>query len=172
MLVNIAFTHGLTEAGREWIVDRDCAGGGVLFDSGSHAIDLVRFLVGDIDQVGGFTSSAVTAQVEDQCVSCLRSGDVLATLSLSWKTPPWQGVVEVVGSSGRARVDYEGDRVQLRTRAPGGAWRSVRTSRASRFDVQMRHFLACIRGSENPLASARDGLEATRTILQIYGAMT
>src|SRR5262249_42589216 len=150
VIANIAFVHGLTREGREWITDPRQAGGGVLFDSGSHAVDLFRHLIGDVDQVHGMISAAETGAVEDAGVVCLRSGRVLGTIMLSWKTPPWQGVVELVGTLGRARVDYDGEQVSLRTRVDDGLWRKVRTSNESRFVAQMRHFLARIRGEETP----------------------
>ena len=172
VLVTLSFTHGLTEQGREWIVDRTLAGGGVLFDSGSHAVDLFRYLVGEVDDAAGLTVGAEAGGVEDVCIACLRSGGVLGTLVLSWKTPPWQGTIEVVGAAARARVEYDGDQVRLRTRATDAPWKSVRTSREDRFVAELRHFLACARGEEAPLTCARDGLEATRAILQIYGGQT
>jgi UDP-N-acetyl-2-amino-2-deoxyglucuronate dehydrogenase len=166
ILVNIGFVHGLTREGREWITDPLQSGGGVLFDSGSHAIDLFRYLVGNVNEVHGLTA---TWPIEDSSVVCLRSGTVLGTITLSWKTPPWQGMVEVIGSGGRARVDYADERVVLRTRlGDDRRWRSVRTSRMSRFVAQMNHFLDCLRGESLPLAGVRDGMEATRLVLQIY----
>ena len=36
-----------------WKQDRDICGGGVLFDLGSHAIDLIRYLCGDFSSVSG-----------------------------------------------------------------------------------------------------------------------
>jgi predicted dehydrogenase len=165
VLANISFAHGLTEHGREWIVDPEQSGGGVLFDSGSHAIDLFRYLIGDLDDVGGVTAGA---GIDDTCICVLRSGKTLGALTLSWKTPPWLGLVEVVGTEGRARVEYDGDRVRLKTRALDGDWRGVRTSREDRFVRQIRHFLTCLRGEEAPLANARDGLAATSAILRIY----
>ncbi len=166
-LIDLAFTHGLTEEGREWITDPRLAGGGVLFDSGSHAIDLFRYLVGDIDEACGLSVGS-RAGVEDRCIVTVRAGDVLGSVRLSWNSPPWYGLVEVVGSLGRLRVEYEGDLASLRCRLGESDWRSVRTSRESRFVSQMRHFLACLRGHEGPLATARDGLEATRAIVGIY----
>jgi predicted dehydrogenase len=169
VLVNISFIHGLIEQERQWITDPEQAGGGVLFDSGSHAIDLFRYLIGDIDELHGFTTALKEPpRVEDASIVCLRSGGVLGTVALSWKTPPWQGLVEVVGTHGRARVQYDEDRVSLRIRAGDASWRSLRTPLVSRFVAQMRHFLASVRGDEAPQASVRDGLEATRAILQVY----
>ena len=101
---------------------------------------------------------------------CLRSGNVLGTITLSWKTPPWEGLVEVIGTRGRGRVEYEGERVRLRVLSGDGPWRVVRTPHESRFVGQMRQFLACIRGEDTPRAGVRDGLEATRAVLSIYEA--
>jgi predicted dehydrogenase len=172
VLVNISFIHGLIEQGRQWITDLEQAGGGVLFDSGSHAIDLFRYLIGDIHDVRGLTAAleagAEPPSVEDASIVCLRSGGVLGTVSLAWKTPPWQGLVEVVGTLGRARVEYDEERVSLRIRVGDASWRSLRTPLESRFVAQMRHFLAGVQGDEAPQASVRDGLEATRAILQVY----
>jgi predicted dehydrogenase len=173
VLVNIAFVHGLSEHGREWITHPADAGGGVLFDSGPHAIDLFRFLAGSVDEVHGLTAVLDSVgRVEDTTVACVRSGSVLGSLVLSWKTPPWRGLVEVVGSSGRARVEYVEERVTLRVERGRARARSTRLSELSggdsRFVAQMRHFLACIRGEEPPCATVLDGTEATRTILRIY----
>jgi predicted dehydrogenase len=167
VLVGISFVHGLTEQGREWITNVEVAGGGVLFDSGSHAIDLFRYLIGDVEDVHG-VSSPPGADVEDAVVACVRAGGVLGNIALSWKTPPWQGLLEVVGTAGRARVDYYGDLVRLSVQNGERRSRSVRTSTASRFTLQMRHFLSRVRGEKAPIATARDGLEATRLILRIY----
>lgn len=169
ILINVSFVHGLAQLGREWITDRASAGGGVLFDSGSHAIDLFRHLAGDVDEVHGL-AVARPGRVEDSAVVCLRSGDTVGTLTLSWKAPPWQGLVEVIGSRGRARVDYDGSRVSLRLRYGEEPWRVVRTPNTSRFVGQMWQFLDCVRGQAMPrqVAAAEDGLEATRIVLQVY----
>jgi predicted dehydrogenase len=169
-LVNVSFVQALTEQNREWITDPKHAGGGVLFDSGSHVIDLFRYLAGDIDEVHGLTAVLdASARVEDTIVGCLRSGSVLGSIALCWRTQPWQGLVEIIGTNGRARVDYDdSDRVRLRTRIGDDPWRVVRTQRENRYVAQMRDFLACLRGRPASGATARDGLEATRTVLRIY----
>ena len=171
ILVDISFTHGLSVEGREWITNRSSAGGGVLFDSGCHAIDLFRYLVGAVDDARALTS-ATPSTVEDTAVVCLRAGSVLGTIGLSWSTPPWHGSIEVVGTAGRARVDYTDDRVMLRTRRADEPWRFVRTSGVSRFVAQMQHFVACLSGEAAPnrFATADDGVEATRLILRLYSA--
>jgi predicted dehydrogenase len=168
-LVSVSFVHGLSLEGRAWIAERNEAGGGVLFDSGSHALDLFRYLAGDVDAVRGLS---VGAAVEDMCVVSLRADHVLGTVTLAWNTPPWRGTVEVIGSRAQARVDYEGDAARLRLRVGDGPWRSVRTARTSRFVLQMRSFLKALRGGPSVAATAFDGKEATRLILSVYDQHT
>jgi predicted dehydrogenase len=168
LFINVSFVHGLTQEGREWITDPRQSGGGVLFDSGSHAIDLFRYLAGEVDAALGLTAPSGTDHAEDASVVCLKSGDVLGTVVLSWKAAQWHGLVEVIGSTGRARVEYAGDRVSLSTRTGEQRWRAVSTPRGSRFVAQMRHFLACLRRAEPPQVTVQDGLEATRIVLEVY----
>jgi predicted dehydrogenase len=171
VLFNATFMHGLGE-GREWLRDRRESGGGVLIDSGSHAIDLFRYLAGEIDAVLGFTSvidGSGANDVEDATTLALRAGPTLGAIQLSWKSPPWEGRVELVGTAARAIVAYDGDDVTLRFREPSSDWVVVPTHKQSRFGLQMEHFLACLRGEATPTATARDGLEATKAWLHVYG---
>ena len=49
---------GLNEFRQPWEHDSQVVGGGTLMDNGIHLIDHVRFLVGEIEEVFGFASSA------------------------------------------------------------------------------------------------------------------
>ncbi len=46
-----------------WKQDRDICGGGVLFDLGSHAIDLVRMLCGEFESVSGLSQIAYPERI-------------------------------------------------------------------------------------------------------------
>ncbi len=52
---NVSFLHSsATDANKTgWKQDKRVCGGGVLFDLGSHAVDMVRYLCGDFDKVLG-----------------------------------------------------------------------------------------------------------------------
>jgi predicted dehydrogenase len=173
ILFHAAFVHGLTETDRSWLKDPAQAGGGVLVDSGSHAIDLFRYIIGEVHDVRGLTDLGFLdpGTVENSCVAVLRSGAVVGGIELSWRAPPWEGCVEVVGDGGRARVDYDGQSAQLHVRAQGAGWQQIPTDTTDRFAAQVAHFLACLRGDAAPLATAADGLEATRTWLRLYAQL-
>ncbi|HEX2427028.1 MAG TPA: Gfo/Idh/MocA family oxidoreductase [Gaiellaceae bacterium] len=51
-----------------WRFERDAAGSGALGDLAAHVVDLARYLVGDIDAVGGFVRTFVPEREVDDAV--------------------------------------------------------------------------------------------------------
>jgi predicted dehydrogenase len=51
-----------------WRFDRESAGSGALGDLAAHVVDLARYLVGEIDEVGGFLSTFVPDREVDDAV--------------------------------------------------------------------------------------------------------
>jgi predicted dehydrogenase len=51
-----------------WRFERDAAGSGALGDLAAHVVDLARYLVGDIDAVGGFVRTFVPGREVDDAV--------------------------------------------------------------------------------------------------------
>src|SRR5262252_1109739 len=76
-LFRCTFAHDLEEGVRAWLFDPATSGGGVLADSGPHAIDLFRYLIGEVDGVKCLTSLTRSSiaheqKVEDSAVLSLR----------------------------------------------------------------------------------------------------
>ncbi len=67
------------DAARAWRFDRSVAGGGLFFDKGSHAIDLLDFLVGPVEHAAGAAINTGGAyEVEDVTAATFRlPGNVL-----------------------------------------------------------------------------------------------
>jgi predicted dehydrogenase len=178
VLFRCTFAHDLEEGARTWLFDRATSGGGVLADSGTHAIDLFRYLIGEVDSVACITSrtrSSVARQqdVEDTAVLSLRSGECVGSIALCWRAAPWEGTVEAIGLDGRAVVHYGGSQgASLHMRRGVSEWQEVPLTHADRFHLQIEHWLACLAGLETPLVSVQDGFEATRVLLQGYEART
>lgn len=75
----------------EWRNDINVAGGGILLDQGIHMLDLLRYFVGDFNDVSGFTDRLVwkDSPAEDTAFATLRTEDgKVATLhssAIQWK---------------------------------------------------------------------------------------
>ena len=97
---------GLPDDMVAWMADPGLGGGGAWIDEGSHAIDLLRWLVGDIAEVGVVTANRLKPRlgVEDVAVASVRFangalGEVVATWSLNADIG-MRNHLEIYGSEG------------------------------------------------------------------------
>lgn len=68
-----------------WQYDPAKSGGGVLVDLGSHAIDLIHYLFGDIKLVNGIGKTIYSGKVEDfVSVNFKLTNNILGSLQVSW----------------------------------------------------------------------------------------
>jgi predicted dehydrogenase len=115
-LDNPAYPHG-------WHLDSAIAGYGALADLGTHAIDLARFLVGEVTSVSGATATYVKERpesqgaskklkvdVDDLTVACMKfQNGALGTLEASWLTSGRTDYLgfEIYGTRGSIRYNLE-----------------------------------------------------------------
>jgi myo-inositol 2-dehydrogenase / D-chiro-inositol 1-dehydrogenase len=90
----------------EWMLDPDEGGGGAWIDEGSHAVDLLRHLVGEVTEVAAFEARIAKPDlgVEDVAVALLRfETGALGEVATSWSLSIDLGMrnhVELYGSRG------------------------------------------------------------------------
>jgi predicted dehydrogenase len=95
-----------------WIMDPVEGGGGAWIDEGSHSVDLLRWLVGDVEAVFAFTSKRVKKElnVEDEAVGVLRfKNGALGELNTSWSLAIDVGMrntIELYGSRGTLFAEF------------------------------------------------------------------
>ncbi len=167
------FAGHLAHVEETWFARPEIAGGGVMFDTCVHAIDLFRYLVGDPERVHAMVATTASElgpalEVEDTAIISLRtSGGVLGVIEASWRTPPGEWTVSLYGTRGTATMDYGTNELRLRL-ADDEAWRVVDVPPGNRFEREIAHFLASVRGEVAPRVTAADGLAATRILADAY----
>mgnify|MGYP000058548530 CR=1 FL=1 len=88
-------------APKTWRGHKETARWGVLADIGTHHLDLLRMLLGEVESAIGLTAAQRGYETEDLAVAALRfSGDVLATLTATASYYQPTTVVEVIGTQG------------------------------------------------------------------------
>ena len=101
----------------DWILDPAKAAGGALIDEGVHAIDLMRWFLGDVSSVFTMMNKAVRTEldVEDNAISLLSfKNGTLAELNTSWSINidvGFKNTLEIYGSKGTLIIE-------LSSRAP------------------------------------------------------
>lgn len=90
----------------DWMSDHDLNGGGAWIDEGSHGIDLLRWLVGDIQEVSAFTANRAKPDLEDEDVAVAivryRNG-ALGEITTAWSMNVdihMRNALEIYGTEG------------------------------------------------------------------------
>ncbi len=169
-----------------WIVDPEQAGGGAWLDEGVHQADMLRWLLGDPEEVvalPGRMSGGMS--VEDTAAAIFRFGDgVVAVLEAGWTWVAGGPTTEIYGDRGTI-VQAFTDCASAAAPLPGAA--HLRLYSADRADSAWidlgcehdfwtihqrvpRAFLECLTSGESPPATLTDGTAALEMILGAYQA--
>lgn len=147
-----------------WLAD-PAQGGGILWETGQHYVDLFRFLVGEMKEI--YAKGSTLAQDipgTDTIAFMAESVDgVVGTLEGSWSSPHSEKRVELFGErgavvidllSGRSRFSLDHVTERLESDIDGH----------DRFYQEISHFLDCVAGTAAPIVTGEDGVEAMRLI--------
>ena len=173
-----------------WREKQDLAGGGLLFDVGSHLFDIVRFVLGPIESVTGFVHSiprrckekrsgqTVTVETDDLTAAWFtqRNG-IRGQWFVSRITPPFgeYGYLEVIGLEGALKASLSRGKIDILkiSRPTQPDWEELPLPTEAKdgephcLGLMMRNFVeACLRGSlDGDIdASFHDGLAAQQCI--------
>jgi predicted dehydrogenase len=91
------------DSNRPWLTSLKQAGGGALANAGSHWVDLVRYLLGEIEDVMAYCSfTAGGFEVEDTAGVLMRTtDDALVSLISSWQGGISVNDLDITGTQGR-----------------------------------------------------------------------
>jgi predicted dehydrogenase len=169
-------------AGSRWRGTRALDGGGALMNQGVHTVDLLLWLMGDVERVYACTLTALhNIEVEDTVVATLefRNGAVGTIEAGTSIYPGYQRRVEVSGSEGT--IVLEQDRIvraDLRTPDPGLVIESESNTNASASspivsDVSghrrlIEDFLRAIESGGRPICDGHEGRRSVELIEAIY----
>jgi len=151
-------------------------GGGVIFDL-VHELDIVHWLVGEIDEVVAMTAHEKSLEVETEALAqiCLRFvNGALAQVHLDYLRPTYARTMEIVGSQGTLSWDYVAGRVILER--PGQSPTIIHQvpeqfERNDMFKAHMKLFLERIKdGRIAASSSLADGVAALRLALASHAS--
>jgi len=152
-----------------WYVQEEISGGGIIMDSAPHAIDLIRYLFGEIETVSAQKKNYQEIEVEDtaKLVFLLKNG-ASGTVDLSWSVAvPPQTYLEIYGEDGSAFLDLKGITYKFKTWVE---WKRVPSQVNSKeaFARQIDHFVEAIIGKKPSITNNEDGLRSQIAIESAY----
>jgi predicted dehydrogenase len=156
-----------------WNIRPEISGGGVLIDTGSHAIDIARYLIDPILKVRAEEASRVQSpKVEDtvRLDLCTSSG-VIGTINLSWTIKnSSDDYVRIYGTQGTLCIGWKNSMYR-----PNGAVDWIRFgegySTLKAVTRQMINLVEVITQDGVPETRAEDGLEAVRVVEAAYQSL-
>lgn len=138
-----------------------------LFVDYSHEWDYLRWFLGPLTPLAAHarTVTGIREHTErpNSVDALLRAGEVGITAHLDYVRYPGSRVCTVIGSEASITVDAGGALTVRHECAREVTTRSYAEPRDAMFLRQATHFLAVIRGEEEPVVQAADGLAALRT---------
>ena len=169
-------------ANSRWRGTRALDGGGALMNQGVHTIDLLLWLMGDVERVYARTLTALhEIEVEDTSVATLEfSNGAVGTIEVCTSIyPGYQRRVEVSGSEGTIVLEHDRIvRADLRTADPTLVTQSESNTNASASspivsDVSghrrlIEDFLRAIDDDGRPICDGREGRRSVQLIEAIY----
>jgi len=161
--------------------DRD--GGGVLMNQGIHLVDVLVWLLGDVEEVEARVATAAhRIEVEDVLAATLRfaSGALGTMAATTCAAPGFPHRVEVYGTRGGVQV--EGDRIvrwetdaeaaprvaAARETVPAGAGATATGISATAHARLVADFVAAVREDREPLVGGEEGRRALAVVLAVY----
>lgn len=171
--VTVARTYyGVHRAGPPpaWRQKRDQAHWGALADVGTHHIDLLRMLLGDVAEATGYSVHALGFETDDSDVAALRfESGALATVAASVNVWKQYTRVEVFGTAGALIAEDtsprgEGPVTLLRTDAEP---QDVSGERKNPWITQVERVTQAARGEDVRYATGADGTRALEVMHQI-----
>ncbi|OIO39118.1 MAG: hypothetical protein AUJ72_01415 [Candidatus Omnitrophica bacterium CG1_02_46_14] len=153
-----------------WNSDLKTSGGGVLIDNGSHAVDVIRYLVGPIKSVyaqAGRKTQKIS--VEDTARLHFETDDhVIGMVDLSWSLyKHTANYVNIFGTLGTIEVGWQQSQIwdakQKTSKVFGNGYKKL-----DAFVNQIEHFADCVQGKADPILGIEDAVESVRVIESAY----
>lgn len=101
-----------------WRVQPEISGGGHFVDVGSHRIDMLIHLLGDVAEMSGYAENRLRhhAAENDVVLSLRMASGALVSAGFHFHTRPAQDALEIYGSEGTLSLDpFDGESLNLRS---------------------------------------------------------
>lgn len=178
-MIRIRFAHNGPWPGwavTDWFYNPEIAGGGAALDMGIHAIDLARWLIGDVTRVSGLTATLrKPIALEDNMTALLQFGNsAMGYLDCGWTSCAGFSGIEIMGDTGAITVDYAAGETRLSSGVckPDGTLEMQNSVIATRGDsawkCQMAEFIQEKLEDRPFTAGIEEGIAALKIALAVY----
>jgi predicted dehydrogenase len=159
--------------GRAWYADL-AVSGGVILDLMIHDLDTLRWYFGPVERVFARSLSYTPYQPQvDYALAILRfANGVIAHVEASWAHTSFRTAIEITGEYGALRTSSEETRpLRVESTAPAPPPTGAIVPRgplpADPYEMELRHFLACLASGAPFLTDGEEGMHALAVALAV-----
>ncbi len=156
---------------------KHASGGGIMLDA-IHEFDYLRWFFGDVEEVFCHASKMSTLEidVEDNADILIRfTSGLVANLHLDYLQRTYRRSCEVIGEDGVIVWDYISQSVRVygkQDRHSEVITEHINTERNQGFVDELKHFVTCMEGDEQPMADASEGRAVLEIVLAARASAT
>ena len=164
---------GFCDMSKRWNSQPAISGGGVLIDNGTHSVDILRFLLGNITELQVVEGQRIqNLPVEDTVHLFVRTeGGAMGNIDLSWSLNKVRAdFISLYGSKGTLSVGWKESKYKL---ADQKDWTVFGNGydKVAAFGNQIRNFGGAICGTEELIITPADAIASVRVIESAYAAL-
>ena len=164
---------GFCDMSKRWNSQPAISGGGVLIDNGTHSVDILRYLLGNITELQVVEGRRIqNLPVEDTALLFARTeSGAMGNIDLSWSLNKVRAdFISLYGSKGTLSVGWKESRYKL---ADQKDWTVFGNGydKVAAFGNQIRNFGAAICGTEELIITPADAIASVRVIETAYAAL-
>ncbi len=164
---------GCCDMSKRWNSQPEISGGGVLIDNGTHSVDILRFLLGNITELQVVEGRRIqNLAVEDTAHIFARTASgAMGNIDLSWSLNKVRAdFISIYGSKGTLSVGWKESKYKL---ADQKDWTVFGNGydKVAAFGNQIRNFAAAICGTEELIVTPTDAIASVRVIETAYEAL-
>lgn len=136
---------------------------GIMTDSASHDIDIIRYITGK-EPVEVYSKLSHIQNTKGDCgLVILDLGDVVASIEVNWFTPHKVRTMVVTGTKGIAYVNY----IKQTLKVYNACWKmEPQFEREEPLRLELKHFIECAEQDKQPLVSGKDALKTLKIALE------
>lgn len=129
---------------------------GIIVDSATHDIDVVRYLLGK-EPIEIFAKSGwIKNKKGDHAIVLLDFGNVSASIEVNWFTPHKVRTLVATGTEGIAYLDYLKQKVIIYN----SDWKMIpKIENKEPLKIELEHFLGYVKNNKKPLVDGYEGLK-------------
>jgi predicted dehydrogenase len=152
-----------------WWRSREAVGGGCVIGSGIHRLDLLRWFLGEAEQVFAYqVEDPERLEAEVACAATIKfRGGAIAEFFINWGAYLSGESLAIYGKHGSVSLRKHGDPLVLVNHREDPSNKPVEVNPPSTYDSMWTHFAKCIDSGAEPLTSGIEGRKSLALVLAI-----